>query len=298
MDNSKRIVTLYTTISNLRGLMDNIGPKPDVTFIDIMNVLFADRANITNFLFARKKIEPFGSMEYLTEQRVNKVREVMDGDVCGWFDDCKIQLHPEFWVVHTGVEEKQEITKNDLIELVTSAKDSCPFHYAVSFTFTAALDFPRSYSEPEISETRFEREFPVAEILKVMQEKCNRNVKYICHAICHMISMSGDSNIPYPGTYLYASHHFPESMRVFCKQVIEQTLPFVEKLYRGVAGDSSLMQGGNALIDAFDNGVDREHVLQYMLKENPNASIKISINVPMDFPPSIMTGSFQSPRLR
>ena len=292
MDNFKRIVTLYTTISNLRGLMSNIGPKPDVTFIDIMNVLFADRANITNFLFERKKIEPFGSMEYLTEQRVRKVRELMDDEVCGWLDDCKIQLHPEFWVGYTEVEEKQEITKNDLIELVTSAKDSCPFYYAVSFTFTAALDFPRSYSEPEISETRFEREFPVAETLKVMQEKCNSNVKYICHAICYMIGGSGDSKIRYSGTYLYASHHFPESMRAFCQQVIEQTHPFVEKLYRGVAGDSSLMQGGDALIDSFDNGVDREHVLQYMLKENPKASIKISINVPMDFLPSIMTGSF------
>lgn len=298
MDNSKRIVTLYTTISNLRGLMDNIGPKPDVTFIDIMNVLFADRANITNFLFARKKIEPFGSMEYLTEQRVNKVREVMDDDVCGWFDDCKIQLHPEFWMVSAGVAEQQEISKNELIELVISTKDSFPFHYAVSFTFTAALDFPRSYSEPEISETRFEMEFPVAEILKVMQEKCNRNVKYICHAICYMIGGDGNSDIPYHGSYIYASHHFPESMRAFGQQVIEQTRPFVEKLYRGVAGDSSLLQGGDALFDAFDDGVDREHVLQYMLKENPKASIKISINVPMDFPPSIMTGSFQSPRLR
>lgn len=292
MDQPQRIVTLYTTISNLRGLMNNIGAKPDVTFIDIMNVLFADRANITNFLFERKKIEPFGSMEYLTEQRVRKVRELMDNDVCGWLDDCKIQLHPEFWMGTTGVEEKQEITKNELIELVTSAENLCPFHYAVSIMFTAELNFPRSYAEPEISETRSEWEFPVAEILKVMQEKCNRDVKYICHAICYMIGMSGDANIPYPGSYIYASSYFPESMREFSRQVIEQTLPFVEKIYRGVAGDSSLFESGNISSGAFIEGVDREHVLEYMLKENPKASIKISIDVPMDFLPSIINSSY------
>lgn len=120
--------------------------------------------------------------------------------------------------------------------------------------------------------------FPVKQILQVMGS--NYASRFTCHAISYIMSGQDISNCvsshEYRAPYLrMSSDIFSDEFEEISKQVIAQMHPFVDYDGRKLSAID--------LDSSFKEWVDRAQVLRLMIAADPNAAIKINMNLPANF---------------
>lgn len=172
------------------------------------------------------------------------------------------------------------------------------------FAVNVPINFPRSTLEKPIDfvrETWYERSFKVRDILRVME--LPHSTRYICHAVS-MLIMNGDAPLEnlfqwyneqdtqwaiYRQPYYNCTDMFTSVADELSAQVIAQTKHEVnESIFSFIPNADDYGYNPESpefwLVDnEYYDFVNRHAVLTNMLNKDPEAEIRVKLNVPLDF---------------